>query len=307
MTTAPTAIVIPPQYAWTLAKAAVAESKHKFLRVGGAHVTLRLLTGGKRTWASADPAVNSEIFIIPLRITGTLDSVVEALRLNMIPEDKIQEYLNVAITKDNFQTTMKEEFNAEIAAYENSSDKVAGPEIVWDNVLWYYSQLKAKNFQSLTKEGAVKGVAAGGHGGSKLSLFERISKLEEGQIMDVSKMDLATGNGAVKIKTPKKPGKYFHPIVKIASNNLERYIRAIEIAYGTAGLQTYAAAIEHVGRSLSAGAAKPLSPKAPVVPGTAFAPPATLVPKLASPKVAGKVPVFGAGAGNFIPMPSARK
>lgn len=113
-------------------------------------------------------------------------------------------------------------------------------------------------------------------------------------------MDINTGKGVRTVAAPKtgKSGKYGTKRVPIISNNVDKYIRAVQLAYGADGEAAYAQDIQVVKQALGNVGIQPMimnqptkvpSPKvtgATLAPIPTFMPAqATQVPKIFSPKV----------------------
>ncbi|CAH6420787.1 Hypothetical protein HVR_LOCUS1291 [uncultured virus] len=299
----PTINVVPAGFRWSVDAANKAGAKGAFLRVGGPQVTRRFLSGAKRSWASADPLENQTVFSTQYRITGTPDNIRTALTYAGIGVDQINQILAAAITRDNFATTMKGTVDQELeahAALKGAKPAVQGYD--WPQILWFAQNLKSAVIA--TKTGEQRGaVTSPGRAGTGESLADKIKKLVAGKVLDVSNMDINTGKGVRTISAPKtaKSGKFGTGRVPIISNNLEKYIRAIQLAYGAGAEEQYAADIQVVRQALAnvaapmiaaGGPAAPLVPAVTRVPSPARVPGATIaaaptftaaVPRVASP------------------------
>jgi hypothetical protein len=206
----------------------------------------------------------------------------------------IQNVLATAITGDNYDNSAAAIYNEEIARHEAlKGNKQPTEGYDFGQILWFGKNIKTAVIQ--TKAGEQKGVVTGaGRAGAGESLAEKIAKLPVGKVLDVSNMDINTGKGVRTVAAPKtaKSGKYGTARVPIISNDVDRYVRAIRLAYGPDGETAYAADIAVVRQALS-GAGQPAvfaaATIAPVpvarVPSPARVPGATLAP----------VPVFTAG------------
>lgn len=111
---------IPQGLRWTLKDAEKHLNKHSFIRVGGEKLKTRILSGAPKCWESDDPEENEIEFNLTYRIAGTPNNITLALRLHDPPydEDQINECLANTITKYNYQTTKKEEYDNEIKERE---------------------------------------------------------------------------------------------------------------------------------------------------------------------------------------------
>ena len=86
----------------------------KFIRINHpGKITTRVITGAVKAWEKeAAMGQDESIFIPEYNITGTLNNVVEALRYYGLTDAAIQDQLNNAVTKDNYQSTHKEIYDA---------------------------------------------------------------------------------------------------------------------------------------------------------------------------------------------------
>jgi hypothetical protein len=270
------------------------------------------LSGAERQWNKPEPEANQTIFHTQYRITGTPQAVSTALTYARVPPEDIQRVLNTAIKRDNYQTTMKREYEEELLAHAAlKGQKPAAEGYEWGQILWFGKNIKTAVIA--TKTGEQRGAAvAAGRAGASDSLSDKIRKLGQGKVLDVSNMDLMTGKGVRSVPAPKtaKSGKFGTGTVPIISNDFNKYVRAIQLAYGPEGEQRFANDIAMVRQALGNVAglqtqaplvgglpvAQPspryaqVAPVAPVVPGATLAPlpqfqAATVVPRTLSPRV----------------------
>lgn len=313
----PTVNVVPQGFKWSPELANRANEKGQFIRVGGTkQTTKRFLSGAPRRWASADPEENQTIFHTGYRITGTPQNVRLALQYAGIDNATIDQVLASSITRDNYTTTKAAEFQQEVEnAHRLKGNKPAVEGYSWDQIIWFWKQLPGAIVG--TKSGEQRGAIGGqGRGGTTQSLGEKIRNLKKDQVIDVSNIDPRTGKGARTVNRPKtnKSGKLGTktPGVPIISNNLDNYIRAIELIYGPDGLQAYAGDIQAVrdelNRKFNPGlvGARPPSPRGGVAaPATVFTPGAVLAPqptfRPASPRAVAPVTTVGGGGLAQIP------
>lgn len=300
--TFPAINVVPSGYRWTREAAQKAAEKGAFLRVGGPTVTRRYLSGA---WRKNTPEEQSAIFNVTYRITGTPEAVTGALTYAGFSPAEVQAAVADSITRDNAGSTKAGVYNAEIAAHAaRRHEKPVTEGYDWPQILWFGQNIKAA--QIGTKSGETRGaVAAGGRAGAGESIATKLEKLQAGKVLDVSNMDLATGKGVRSVPAPKtaKSGKFGTQRVRIISNDLSRYVRALELAYGAGAQQQYADDIAAVRQALSVGTAPAPALAAPVPrpPSPARLPGATLAAapafRAATPRA---VPTLGAA---FPPMP----
>ena len=249
----PTINVVPAGFRWSAEAAQKAAQKGAFLRVGGPQVTRRYLSGVKRSWTSAKPEENQTIFHTGYRITGTPDAIRTALLYAGVAQNEVENVLATAITRDNYATTKRQEVEAELAAHNQAKQaKPIAEGYEWAQILWFGQNIKTAVIS--TKTGEQKGpVASPGRGGAGDTLADKIKKLGQGKVLDVSNMDINTGKGVRSVPAPKtaKSGKYGTGRVPIISNDVNKYIRAIQLAYGAEGEQAYAQDIGVVRQALS--------------------------------------------------------
>jgi len=305
--------VVPAGYRWSAEAAKKAGDKSAFIRVGGTQVTKRFLSGARRSWTSTKPEEQQTIFHTTYRITGTPENVRAALTYAGVSPDQIQQVLDTAITRDNFNTTMAAEVQRELAAHEAlKRAKPVTEGYDWPQILWFAQHIKEAVIS--TKAGEQKGgLVSPGRAGGGESLAEKIRKLQSGKVLDVSEMDINTGKGVRTKPAPKtaKTGKFGTGRIPIISNNIDKYIRALQLAYGPDAEQTYAQDIQAVRDTLlRAGAPAMVSPppliRAPspvTAPGATLAPPPQFVPATTGtvPRVASP-PRVGTVGGQTLPQ-----
>jgi hypothetical protein len=132
---------------WTIENAEKHAKVKSFIRVGGRKISNRFLVGATRSWSNSNPEENMSVFIIPLRITGTPEYIKKALKLTQPPysEEKINNYLNEAINKDNYQTTKDEEYKNEIDDFM----EVVGSRLKLDDVSYIMEMISNTSFEKL--------------------------------------------------------------------------------------------------------------------------------------------------------------
>lgn len=319
----PTINVVPAGYRWSAEAAKKAGDKGAFLRVGGTSVSRRFLSGAKRSWTSAKPEENQTVFHTGFRITGTPEAIRTALTYAGIPADQIQAVLASAITRDNFNTTMAAEVAKELAAHNAAKQaKPVAEGYEWAQILWFGQNIKSAVIS--TKAGETKGaVASPGRAGAGESLSDKVKKLAQGKVLDVSNMDINTGKGVRTVNAPKtdRSGKFGTGRIPIISNDINKYVRALQLAYGADAEATYAGDIGVVRQALAnvgaVAAAAPGTPAVPrpvsparvagqtLAPAPVFAPVGTAVPRIASPgRAVVTPPVATTGAANLMQIPT---
>lgn len=305
----PKAVSIPIELKWTPEAATKAAEKSSFIRVGGNKVSSRYLSGGPRSWTSANPLENRTIFNTEYRISGIPENVESALRYAGYSDEQIKEAIANSITRDNYSTTKATEYKQELALHiQNKESKPQTECYGWEQVLWFADNIKSAARES--KKGEHKGSAPVQQrvatGSSLLARAENVKS--KGKLLDVSNMDMVTHKDIIARDIPKtaKPGKAWSMPVPFMSNDITKYIAAIQLLYGDNGVTTYAKNIEEVRNILQGyqtgkttvptvlpqAVAKPKLTPPKVIAGAAVAPvpvfkptgPAA-VPKMRSPKV----------------------
>lgn len=255
--------VVPPGFRVTDDAIKAAAERGGFIRVGGNQAGRRTLSGAKRAWSSDKPEENRSIFLLDYRVTGTPENVTTALQYAGVAEDEINRAIANAVTRENYQTTKAEEYQAELdryAATRRTKPAVEGYD--WEQILWFGQNIKSA--QIGTKTGEARGaVAVGGRAGTTESLADKLRKLGPGKVLDVSNMDLATGKGVRTVPAPKtaKSGKFGTNRVPIISNKVDQYVRALELAYGADAQIQFAQDIQQVRQALTMPGAQMAAPQ----------------------------------------------
>lgn len=283
----PTINVVPAGYRWSAEAMQKAAASHSFIRVGGDKLKRNLLSGAKRMWARTTPEDYRTVFSLDYRIAGTPEAIRTALQYANVAPDQIEAVLANAITKDNAATTKAADYINELNAIVAAKGTKAAPDgYEFGQIVWFGQNLK--NAVVTSKTGELKGGVAGagvGKGGRGQGVLEKYRKLAAGKVVDVSDMDLATGQNAKAIPAPKtfKSGKFGTNNIPIVSKDAAHYRRAIELVFGPTGLAQYANEIALIEQTIAnkpvpmVGAGVPVvafrAPSPPRVPGAVIAPP----------------------------------
>lgn len=231
-----------------------------FIRVGGEKASTRFLSGAPRSWSSPKDEENRTVFISALRISGTPEHITEALKLAQPPytDEEISEFLKDAITKDNYESTKKEEYEEEIASYKKmKSEKVPVEHYSIEQLNWFCNPDIIKNVKVESKKSAPKnqgGETAKTRTSPGATIKERIEKLNDGFILDISGMTSDYKNIKTKpIPKTNKSGKFYSAPLPFLTNDYDKYYEIINHVYGADGLIQYSDNLEHVKKQLSLG------------------------------------------------------
>jgi len=323
---------------WDMNMAEKARKTHTFIRVNSAPDakggSFRQLSGARRLWDSGKPEGNV-IFLTDVRVTGTRADVEEALSRGGYDRNQISTFLANAITRDNYDKSMKGSYDSELAAHNQVlSEKKDLPPPDWHMIKAL--ALNLKDARSITKGGSSSAVSpsrkkAGAPTGPRAtSLREKYSALPANKQLDVSKFDGTKGARQEAVPAPSKPGKVSRTgkvsssyIGGIVSSNFDSYVLALRVIFGQGPTDAtvdnqdpYNAAIQEVYAKLNALNVQPQAP-APLVPApgrvTAPAPiavgqrlavtpkPRPTVPSVSSP------PLRTVGGGGLTAFPSLRR
>ena len=249
---------------WSNESAEKHAANRSFIRVGGEKASTRFLSGAPRSWSNSDPQENETVFVVPLRISGTEEHIRESLKLAQPPytEEEITEFLNDAITKHNYQTTKAEEYDEEIAAYKKmKEDKVPVEHYSIEQLNWFCEPEIIKNVRIESKKSAPKAqgnetVKTRTSPGS--SIQERMGKLNEGFILDISGMTSDHKNIKTKaIPKTNKAGKFYSAPLPFLTNDYDKYYEIINHVYGADGLIKFSDQLDHVKKQLTVGKSNP--------------------------------------------------
>lgn len=247
---------------WSSESAEKHAKVNSFIRVGGEKASTRFLSGAPRSWSNSDPEENETVFIVSLRISGTPVHIREALKFAQYSDDEITDFLKDAITKDNYQSSKAEEYDAEIAAYKKmKTDKVPVEHYSIEQLNWFCNPDIIKNVKVESKKSvpktqdssAVKTRTAPG-----TSIKERIEKLNDGFILDISGMTSDYKNIKTKpVPKTNKSGKFYSVPLPFLTNDYDKYYEIVNHVYGSEGLIKYIDNLEDIRRQLSTGKSNP--------------------------------------------------
>src|SRR5436190_8833891 len=179
---------------WSNESAGKHADNKSFIRVGAEKASTRFLSGALRSWSNPNAEENMTVFVVPLRISGTAEHIKEALKLAQPPytEEEINDFLSDAITKDNYETSKADEYKEEIASYKKMKDeKVPVEHYSAEQLNWFCDPEILKNVRVESKKSAPKTQGAESvktRSAPGASIKERMEKLNEGFILDISAM-----------------------------------------------------------------------------------------------------------------------
>ena len=92
---------------------------HFFVRFNGTRLLKHYLSGAERSWSNSSSDRNKMIFVLPLRICGTPEEIMKFLQFSesSYTEIQIDKFLKHAITKDNYKTSKRTEYEIEISSF----------------------------------------------------------------------------------------------------------------------------------------------------------------------------------------------
>jgi hypothetical protein len=304
-------VTVPGGLKWSKEMAEKASEKNKFIRVGsGDKTSTRLLSGATRFWSGSDPEEIHSIFNTTYRITGTPEHIESALRYEDYSEDQIREAIADSITKDNYQTTKKDAYDEELK--QHTSSKKSKPEhegYTDEQWMWFADNLENATVESKKAQpkGKAEVTAATKPRVVNGSLKDRVDKLRDGELLDVS--DMTDDWKSIKTKPiPKtnKSDKHYAKGLPFMSNDLEKYIKAVTHVYGSEGLVKHSDSIEEIRKSFQQG--KTNGSSVSTIPSAKSTVPTPIVTKSefpSAPKIdelqPPKIPTYGASGFPVIP------
>ena len=215
-----------------------------FLRVNteGKIPSKRRISGALKSWQS--PKEADTVFVEQYRLTGTAQAVYEALVYAGVDERLAKDLVErESISSCNYQTS-------DVFARESQSKNVARVRVVQtsgissqdlsrlaDLIRHKKDEVVVSNAKESGSTKPKRGSKSASTSRRSKTLKEKYDNLKDGQVLDVSGIDTSTGDGASAIKTPKEGGrstKVWSGDVRVVSNNLEKYVAALEMIFGDA-------------------------------------------------------------------------
>lgn len=215
-----------PVFKWNKEVMENATKNLVFLKVGGAKVVPRVLSGTVRSWKSPETADKNIIFVLPYRLTGTAADIRKTLENALVPAQDVKRAIDTAITYQNHKNVEKSLFiadeNKKRATKKNFKEE---DKELWENILSFSGLKKDKKYKLVPKNSDPnKGVTKATLGaGNRKTLATAVKNVANGKVIDVSGLDTKTGTGYITIPAPKpnsKSGKYGVDDVLIVSNNI---------------------------------------------------------------------------------------
>lgn len=287
---------VPKDLRWSPEAAEKARKTGGFIQVGTGRQTASAYIGGAQTrWQRDDANDRNIIYDTTHRLVGSEASIRAALGHADVSAREIDAAIANAITSDNYQSSKQDLYEAE----KKNREALRGPKTViygydWDQILWFADNRDSAlpTQKPSSKDGKAKTGGAKAPRGALL--VDKLAKLKPDQVLDVSNMD-DTSRGAKPVPMPKDKSRAkfkgdFSRDVRIVSNNLDKYISALQFAYGdeVANVRDfYRGEIAAVREQLAGRSALPAAPVASssaAPPAGAVLPPkAVLKPRVASP------------------------
>lgn len=186
---------------WTEEKMRKAQQNHYYIKVGPQGGTLTL-SGAKSRWSKPEHA--GDVYVPSLRIVGTPN----AIRALFPGDNRIEEHLAQAYSKSNHTTTMKNQYEREIAAHEQYRKAKKSQPSPGSSLLARLDYF----VENLSKATEVAKAVSPRRSGARSPrqgkpLIERIRSLKPDRVLNVSKLDPATLKDARAIKKPKNPAR----------------------------------------------------------------------------------------------------
>jgi hypothetical protein len=212
---------------WSQVSAEKARADHKYIKIGGTGGHL-VLSGAPKRWEKSP----TDVYVSSLRVAG---NPLEIRQVFTSLGHNVDDHLAQAFTAQNFQTTMKAAYDAEVAAYkqykkQKDALKAArgGPEVHLGDLQYYIDHLAQAVPTAKTVAASPRRRAAAKARKGK-SLLDRVRALKAGKVLDVSKMK-ADGTGAKSIKAPTAKSKKFGvPGLAIVSDSAAQFDRAMDM------------------------------------------------------------------------------
>ena len=292
---------------WSPEASQKALQNHQYIKIGPKQGFL-LLSGAPGRWKKPETA--GDVYVPSLRVAGNPAVIRQVfIGLNYSAND-IAQHLALAYTSGNYATTMKANFDAEVAAYkafkgQKDATKAAtgGPDVTLDDLQYFVEELGKATTVARTTAVSPRG-ATSPRAGRVQPLLKRLADARsKGKVLDVSKMDRVKGTGIKMIVRPgpnsKKIGAVGLDIVSSDPGLFAIAVRQLGAQYEHYIAQYNAALVQKNAIAAPTFAAAPVLP-APTLSPTYMAPPGSpYVPTL--PAVGATSPFAGGVALPTVP------
>ncbi len=217
---------------WSQEASDKAKAQHQYIKIGAKSGHL-LLTGAPGRWKKNETA--GDVYLPGLRVAGN-PAVIRNLFINTLryPAAAIDQHLAVPYTRDNYETSMKANYDAEVAAYVAYRDnkkllKAAqgGPAVNLSQLQYFVDKLSDASPVARTVTGSPK--ASSPRTGRVKAIADRLADaVSKGKVLDVSKMDIVKGTGIKMIAPPGGNSKKVGVAgLAIVSSDAGRYRHAV--------------------------------------------------------------------------------
>lgn len=235
-----------------------------FIRVreGAKQVTKRYLSGAERAWRKKNnPDENKSIYVVEYRVMGTPRNVLTALQM-IGKSETMDSLMNKAITRDNYQTTMRSQFDLEQKPKVVKSVETQKLHAKWEpaDIIWFSNNLKEVKY--VNTSGGKKDLMPTAQSSSASQAFiDKYNRIPKGKHLDISTMDIATGKNTRLSGLPKpKSDKVKVKGQKIVTNSVDKLIGAFTLIYGS-DLGRYQKTIDSVRNALAEKSSNPTTTK----------------------------------------------
>jgi len=217
---------------WSQEAAAKAKANHQYIKIGAKSGNL-LLSGAPGRWKK--PETVGDVYVPSLRVAGNPAVIQQVLVGLGFPSTDVDRHLAVRYDANNYNTTMKANFDAEVAQYKahkaqrDAVRKAAGgPEVTLADLQYFVDQLQSAQVAARTTTGSPR-AASPGRASRVRDLAKRLTDAAaKGKVLDVSKMDPVKKTG-IKMINPvgASSKKYGVPGLALVSNNPQLYALAV--------------------------------------------------------------------------------
>jgi hypothetical protein len=234
MATLPTNVQQPKGMQYTDEQRDKSLKAHRYNRVGEKASNLSL-SGAPNRWKKAEwSGTVPDIYVPSVRLAGNPTLIRQVLLNAGVDPTTIARHIAGAYTKDNYNTTMKAQYDAEVAAYkawkkQNDAAKKAKAVAAYSlaDLVWIAEGLATA--KAVDKDTKAKTATSPGRGRVR-PLVTRLTEVntKPGMVLDVSKMDLVKGTGVKTTKAPKAGStKIMVGDLRIVSDNPHTYAAAL--------------------------------------------------------------------------------